>query len=170
MPGAELGRGTLRRSASVPKMAANRCISWTASTPKRDPRGMHAYTSDHRQSPEIENSAIRENGGEDDLSPYIRRYYGARPPRRRSFPHVATTTSSPGQCSSTHRPLEGTTSHGRRAGSGGMLLHKVDLRDHGMFSGAHHELKYFEVPTGSTLHDRCCGRPNRVLVSAYRNT
>jgi hypothetical protein len=54
--------------------------------------------------------------------------------------------------------------------SGGCLLHKVDLRDHGMFSGVHHELKFLEVPswlyswmtTGS-------GRPNRVLVHEYRD-
>jgi SAM-dependent methyltransferase len=52
---------------------------------------------------------------------------------------------------------------------GGFLLHKVDLRDHGMFSGAHHELKFLEIrrwlypwlTVGS-------GRPNRVLVHAYR--
>lgn len=53
---------------------------------------------------------------------------------------------------------------------GGYLLHKVDLRDHGMFSGAHHELKFLEVPqwlypwmTSGT------GRPNRVLINEYRS-
>jgi hypothetical protein len=53
---------------------------------------------------------------------------------------------------------------------GGYLMHKVDLRDHGMFSGAHQELTFLEVPkwlyrwmtTGT-------GRPNRVLVDSYRS-
>jgi len=53
--------------------------------------------------------------------------------------------------------------------SGGHLLHKIDLGDHGMFSVEHHELKFLEVPgllypwmtTGT-------GRPNRVLLHEYR--
>lgn len=52
---------------------------------------------------------------------------------------------------------------------GGMLLHKVDLRDHGMFSGNFHELKFLEVPDWiyprMTTH---AGRPNRVLAHEYR--
>jgi hypothetical protein len=51
----------------------------------------------------------------------------------------------------------------------GMLLHKVDLRDHGMFSSCHHELKYFEVHDALyPLITRGSGRPNRVLVNRYR--
>ena len=52
---------------------------------------------------------------------------------------------------------------------GGMLLHKIDLRDHGMFSTAFHELKFLESP--DWLHQkmtRASGRPNRVLVHDYR--
>jgi len=53
---------------------------------------------------------------------------------------------------------------------GGMLLHKVDLRDHGMFSEHFHELKFLEVPDWiypkMTL---ASGRPNRVLVNRYRD-
>jgi hypothetical protein len=52
---------------------------------------------------------------------------------------------------------------------GGMLLHKVDFRDHGMFSDRMHELKFFEVP--DFLYPRMTrdkGRPNRVLVDTYR--
>jgi len=52
---------------------------------------------------------------------------------------------------------------------GGMLLHKVDLRDHGMFSGAFHELKFLEVPDWLyTAMTRESGRPNRILVHLYR--
>ncbi|HLS55105.1 MAG TPA: methyltransferase domain-containing protein [Zeimonas sp.] len=52
---------------------------------------------------------------------------------------------------------------------GGMLLHKVDLRDHGMFSGAFHELKFLEVPDWLyPAMTRGSGRPNRKLVHSYR--
>jgi SAM-dependent methyltransferase len=52
---------------------------------------------------------------------------------------------------------------------GGMLLHKIDLRDHGMFSTKFHELKFLESP--DWLHrwmTKASGRPNRVLVHRYR--
>ena len=53
--------------------------------------------------------------------------------------------------------------------AGGMLIHKIDLRDHGMFSGHFHELKFLEP--GDWLHrrmTRATGRPNRVLLHQYR--
>jgi SAM-dependent methyltransferase len=52
---------------------------------------------------------------------------------------------------------------------GGMLLHKVDFRDHSMFSEHMHELKFFEVP--DILYPRMTrdsGRPNRILIDSYR--
>jgi SAM-dependent methyltransferase len=52
---------------------------------------------------------------------------------------------------------------------GGVMLHKVDLRDHGMFSPNFHELKFLEVPDWAyprMTHN--AGRPNRVLVHEYR--
>jgi SAM-dependent methyltransferase len=52
---------------------------------------------------------------------------------------------------------------------GGMLLHKVDFRDHDMFSKCFHELKFLEVP--DWLYPRMTrnnGLPNRVLVHEYR--
>lgn len=51
----------------------------------------------------------------------------------------------------------------------GVLLHKVDLRDHGMFSGYLHELSFFEVP--DRLYPwlvKDAGRPNRILINSYR--
>ncbi len=53
----------------------------------------------------------------------------------------------------------------------GMLLHAVDLRDHGLFSNfGFHEMKFYEVPSwayGAMIKD--CGRPNRVPLSEYRD-
>jgi SAM-dependent methyltransferase len=52
---------------------------------------------------------------------------------------------------------------------GGMLLHKVDLRDHGMFSEFFHELKFLEIPDGFYRRmTRNAGGPNRILVNEYR--
>ncbi|PPC89514.1 MAG: hypothetical protein CTY34_11150 [Methylobacter sp.] len=51
----------------------------------------------------------------------------------------------------------------------GVFLHKVDFRDHGMFSEHFHELAFFEVPEGLYARmTRDSGRPNRVLIDSYR--
>lgn len=53
---------------------------------------------------------------------------------------------------------------------GGLLLHKVDLQDHGMFSEHHSELTWFEVPAPFyNRMSRASGRPNRVLYHQYRS-
>ena len=52
---------------------------------------------------------------------------------------------------------------------GGLLLHKVDLQDHGMFSVHHGELKWLETPRWvHRMMSRASGRPNRVLTHHYR--
>ena len=64
------------------------------------------------------------------------------------------------------RALEGMA---RALAPGGVLLHKVDLRDHGMFSEAFHELKFLEVPGRLYRRmTRASGKPNRVLIDRYR--
>jgi SAM-dependent methyltransferase len=52
---------------------------------------------------------------------------------------------------------------------GGMLIHKVDLRDHGMFTPYHHDLKFLEIPSlvyQAMTYDS--GLPNRILIDSYR--
>jgi len=52
---------------------------------------------------------------------------------------------------------------------GGRMLHKIDFRDHGMFTPAQPELTFLRYP--SWLHrlmTRRSGRPNRVLLPRYR--
>jgi SAM-dependent methyltransferase len=52
----------------------------------------------------------------------------------------------------------------------GILLHKVDLRDHGMFTPVFHPLKFLDVPEAIYARmTRASGRPNRILVHRYRN-
>lgn len=53
--------------------------------------------------------------------------------------------------------------------SGGRMLHKVDFRNHGLFAGDFHELKFLEVPERLyRMMNRHSARPNRVLVDSYK--
>jgi len=52
---------------------------------------------------------------------------------------------------------------------GGIMIHRIDLRDHGMFAG-HHPLTFLTLTDG--MHRRMthgAGRPNRVLINDYRD-
>lgn len=56
-----------------------------------------------------------------------------------------------------------------RLQAGGMLVHRIDFRDHGMFAGAH-PLSFLTISrTVYRLMTRDTGRPNRVLLPAYRD-
>lgn len=51
---------------------------------------------------------------------------------------------------------------------GGTMVHRIDLRDHGMFRGAH-PLTFLTTPDWlHALMTRNSGRPNRVLADSYR--
>ncbi|MBW4621965.1 MAG: class I SAM-dependent methyltransferase [Cyanosarcina radialis HA8281-LM2] len=53
---------------------------------------------------------------------------------------------------------------------GGKLLHKIDCRDHGLYTPEHHELTFLEIPTPIyRLMSRNAGRPNRITIDRYRN-
>lgn len=52
---------------------------------------------------------------------------------------------------------------------GGRMCHKIDFRDHGMFTPRHHELTFLQIP--SSVYPwmvKNSGRPNRVLINHYR--
>ena len=52
---------------------------------------------------------------------------------------------------------------------GGTLIHRIDLRDHGMFRG-HHPLTFLTIPDARyRAMTRGAGRPNRVLLPAWRD-
>jgi SAM-dependent methyltransferase len=52
---------------------------------------------------------------------------------------------------------------------GGKVAHKIDFRDHGMFSATQPELTFLEIPTGIyRLMVKNSGRPNRILIHRYR--
>ena len=65
-------------------------------------------------------------------------------------------------------PLAALDDMARSLEPGGIMIHRIDLRDHGMFAG-HHPLTLLTLSDG--LHRRMtksAGRPNRVLAPAYR--
>lgn len=53
---------------------------------------------------------------------------------------------------------------------GGIMLHKIDFRDHGLFSGGkRHPLTFLTLPSALYRHVALAsGRPNRALVPNYR--
>jgi SAM-dependent methyltransferase len=65
-------------------------------------------------------------------------------------------------------PLAALDDMARSLKPGGIMIHRIDLRDHGMFAG-HHPLTLLTLSDG--LHRRItkgAGRPNRVLAAEYR--
>ena len=52
---------------------------------------------------------------------------------------------------------------------GGSMIHRIDFRDHGMFSG-HHPLTFLTIPDAFyRAMTRGSGRPNRLLLPAWRD-
>ena len=52
---------------------------------------------------------------------------------------------------------------------GGYMIHKIDFRDHGMFSDKHHPLTFLTIPNWIyKLMTYDSGKPNRRLISYYR--
>jgi hypothetical protein len=110
--------------------------------------------------------------GDDESLTGVTRYYGSDAAAERFFAsHVGYDfIVSRAVFEHLYDPLSALGAMAAALNPGGYLLHKVDLRDHAMFSGFHHELKYLEVP--GWLYPwmtRGTGRPNRVLVDKYRS-
>ncbi len=52
---------------------------------------------------------------------------------------------------------------------GGKIAHKIDFRDHGMFTATQPELTFLEIPSSIyRLMVKNSGRPNRILIHCYR--
>jgi Methyltransferase domain len=101
----------------------------------------------------------------------LKRHYGANASAERFFAkHVGYDfIVSRAVFEHLYDPLAALKGMAAALSSGGYLLHKIDLGDHGMFSVAHHELKFLEVPAWLyPWMTRGTGRPNRVLLHEYR--
>src|SRR5713101_2540018 len=65
-------------------------------------------------------------------------------------------------------PLEVLRSMCSALNPGGMMIHRVDLRDHGAFSPSLHDLSFLRLPDWSYWPLRIRGGPNRFRVTDYR--
>lgn len=66
-------------------------------------------------------------------------------------------------------PLAALDDMARALRPGGIMVHRIDLRDHGMFA-ARHPLSFLTIPPWLYRRmTRASGRPNRVLLPAYRD-
>lgn len=67
------------------------------------------------------------------------------------------------------KPLGALRDMSRALRPGGLLLHEVDLRDHGHFSRSHDEFTWLGFPSWLWRSmTNLSGRPNRILVHRYR--
>lgn len=66
-------------------------------------------------------------------------------------------------------PIGALSDMARALKPGGLLVHRIDLRDHGMFSRHHHPLTFLTIPAAVYRRmSRNRGRPNRVLWPSYQ--
>ena len=69
-----------------------------------------------------------------------------------------------------YNPLDALESMASCLKPGGRLIHKIDFRDHGLFTPQHHELTFLTFPRFIyRLMTRNSGRPNRILYHQYRD-
>ncbi|MGD9537690.1 MAG: methyltransferase domain-containing protein [Alphaproteobacteria bacterium] len=66
-------------------------------------------------------------------------------------------------------PLAALDDMARALKPGGVMIHRIDLRDHGMFAGRHPLTHLTMPPWLYRRMTRNAGRPNRVLMPAYRD-
>lgn len=107
---------------------------------------------------------------EDDLK-NITRYYGSKASAENFFKHNKgyDFIVSSAVLEHLYDPLKAINLMINALNDKGMLIHLVDLKDHGMFSKEYHELKFLENPRYIHKLMTCfSGRPNRVLLHEYR--
>lgn len=111
-------------------------------------------------------------GTPSDLSPHVEAYVGEQAAAEVFFDshrgYDAITSCA--VLEHLYDPLQALESMTEALNPGGVLLHQVDLRDHGMFTaGGHHELTFLTLPGWLYPHlTRRRGRPNRILLPRYR--
>ena len=124
------------------------------------------------QNPRIAELLKTENLQDETTLPGITRYYGAQAAGESYFKERPSTYDfiiSRSVLEHTTDPLLTLESMYHALKPGGYLIHKVDLRDHGMFTPRHHDLKFLEIPKlvyWAMTHDS--GLPNRILIDQYR--
>jgi SAM-dependent methyltransferase len=131
----------------------------------------HIYRALLDRHPELRASLRDANLENEETFKGIERWYGSRAAAEEFFERHAGYDFILSRAVFEHLydPLSALRRMANALNSGGALLHKIDLRDHGMFSERFHELKFLEVPDWLyPSMTAASGRPNRVLVHRYR--
>lgn len=124
------------------------------------------------QNPRIADLLKAANLQDETTFPGITRYYGPQAAGESYFKERPSTYDfiiSRSVLEHTTDPLLTLESMYHALKPGGYLIHKVDLRDHGMFTPRHHDLKFLEIPKlvyWAMTHGS--GLPNRILIDQYR--
>ncbi len=101
----------------------------------------------------------------------LHRYYGANASAEKFFAaHTGyDVIVSSAVMGLTYNPLGAIASMVRALTPGGLMIHQIDLTDHGMCSENFHDLKFLEIPSALYKQMTCyAGRPNRVRFHEYR--
>lgn len=124
------------------------------------------------QNPQIAELLKTANLHDEATFPGITRYYGPQAAGESFFkmrPSTYDCIISRSVLEHATDPLLTLESMYQALNPGGYLIHKVDLRDHGMFTPYHHDLKFLEIPKGIyQAMTYGSGLPNRVLIDEYR--
>jgi len=130
------------------------------------------YQTLANQNPQIAVLLKTANLHDETTFPGITRYYGPQAAGESFFKKRSSTYDfiiSRSVLEHATDPLLTLESMYEALNPGGRLIHKVDLRDHGMFTPQHHDLKFLEIPKEiywAMTHGS--GLPNRVLIDQYR--
>lgn len=141
---------------------------------KRDPvRQKEIYRALLERRPSLKRRLVSANLSDDTSFPGIQWHYGEQAAAETFFNDKSNTYDfilSRAVLQSLYDPLTALGAMVNALRPNGVLLHKVDLSDLGMFTPNFNELKYFEVPDSLyRLMTRNSGRANRVLVNQYRD-
>jgi SAM-dependent methyltransferase len=115
------------------------------------PYHAQVYQALANQNPQITELLKTANLHDEATFPGITRYYGPQAAGESYFNERASIYDfiiSRSVLEHTTDPVLTLESMYHALKPGGYLIHKIDLRDHGMFTPHHHDLKFLELPRG----------------------
>ena len=131
------------------------------------------YDALANKHPNIKQILLKTNASEYEKIPRIKRYYGPTASGEKFFNKNFgyDVIISRSVLEHLDDPLNVLQNMYKSLNMGGILIHKIDLRDHGMFTPYQHATKFLEVPKllyTSMTHGT--GYPNRILFHQYKKT
>ncbi|MES2252371.1 MAG: methyltransferase domain-containing protein [Pseudomonadota bacterium] len=129
------------------------------------------YTHLSDAHPAIKNTLNQSNLSDDTTFPMIKRYYGKKAAGETFFSdHQGyDIIVSRSVLEHLNDPILSLNAMYNALNPGGQLIHKVDLRDHAMFTPNRHDSTFLAIPSWIySLMTKGSGFPNRVLIHEYK--